>query len=146
MYGSAVRKALEGVLLSQATEHIRYAVVCKEKQHCYSYCGWVSARKSSTLCSEYWTDILHISLQHDSSYWTRSCTKTVTFPWIRHPKTDTTVRTNILSSFYLILYRHFIQFSLLAWCRTRVEAGSNTSTVNLRVVRGDEMGLKKAAP
>jgi hypothetical protein len=29
---------------------------------------------------------------------------------------------------------------------TRVEAGSNTSTVNLRVVRGDEMGLKKAAP
>jgi hypothetical protein len=27
--------------------------------------------------------------------------------------------------------------------RTRVEAGSNTSTVNLRVVRGDEMGLKK---
>jgi hypothetical protein len=29
---------------------------------------------------------------------------------------------------------------------TRVEAGSNTSTVNLRVVRGDKMGLKKAAP
>jgi hypothetical protein len=29
---------------------------------------------------------------------------------------------------------------------TRVEAGWNTSTVNLRVVRGDEMGLKKAAP
>jgi hypothetical protein len=29
---------------------------------------------------------------------------------------------------------------------TRVEAGLNTSTVNLRVVRGDEMGLKKAAP
>jgi hypothetical protein len=29
---------------------------------------------------------------------------------------------------------------------TRVEAGSNTSTVTLRVVRGDEMGLKKAAP
>jgi hypothetical protein len=29
---------------------------------------------------------------------------------------------------------------------TRVEAGSNTSTVNLRVVRGDEMALKKAAP
>jgi hypothetical protein len=27
--------------------------------------------------------------------------------------------------------------------RTRVEAGSNTSTVTLRVVRGDEMGLKK---
>jgi hypothetical protein len=26
---------------------------------------------------------------------------------------------------------------------TRVEAGSNTSTVNLRVVRGDEMGPKK---
>jgi hypothetical protein len=30
--------------------------------------------------------------------------------------------------------------------QTRVEAGSNTSTVTLRVVRGDEMGLKKAAP
>jgi hypothetical protein len=30
--------------------------------------------------------------------------------------------------------------------RTRVEAGSNTSTVTLRVVRGDEMRLKKAAP
>jgi hypothetical protein len=29
---------------------------------------------------------------------------------------------------------------------TRVEAGSNTSTVNLRVVRGDEMGIKKATP
>jgi hypothetical protein len=29
---------------------------------------------------------------------------------------------------------------------TRVEAGSNTSTVTLRVVRGDKMGLKKAAP
>jgi hypothetical protein len=29
---------------------------------------------------------------------------------------------------------------------TRVEAGSNTSTVTLRVVRGDEMGLKNAAP
>jgi hypothetical protein len=29
---------------------------------------------------------------------------------------------------------------------TCVEAGSNTSTVTLRVVRGDEMGLKKAAP
>jgi hypothetical protein len=29
---------------------------------------------------------------------------------------------------------------------TRVEAGSNTSTVTLRVVRGNEMGLKKAAP
>jgi hypothetical protein len=27
--------------------------------------------------------------------------------------------------------------------QTRVEAGSNTSTVTLRVVRGDEMGLKK---
>jgi hypothetical protein len=26
---------------------------------------------------------------------------------------------------------------------TRVEVGSNTSTVTLRVVRGDEMGLKK---
>jgi hypothetical protein len=30
--------------------------------------------------------------------------------------------------------------------KTRVEAGSNTSTVTLRVVRGDEMGLEKAAP
>jgi hypothetical protein len=29
---------------------------------------------------------------------------------------------------------------------TRVEVGSNTSTVTLRVVRGDEMGLKKAEP
>jgi hypothetical protein len=29
------------------------------------------------------------------------------------------------------------------YCQTRVEAGSNTSTVTLRVVRGDEMGLKK---
>jgi hypothetical protein len=28
---------------------------------------------------------------------------------------------------------------------TRVDAGSNTSTVTLRVVRGDEMGLTKAA-
>jgi hypothetical protein len=26
---------------------------------------------------------------------------------------------------------------------TRVEAGSNTSTVTLRVVRGDKMGLKR---
>jgi hypothetical protein len=34
----------------------------------------------------------------------------------------------------------------LAITTTRVEAGSNTSTVNLRVVRGDEMELKKAAP
>jgi hypothetical protein len=33
-----------------------------------------------------------------------------------------------------------------SWIQTRVEAGSNTSTVTLRVVRGDEMGLKKAAP
>jgi hypothetical protein len=30
--------------------------------------------------------------------------------------------------------------------RTRVEAGSNTSTMTQRVVRGDEIGLKKAAP
>jgi hypothetical protein len=30
--------------------------------------------------------------------------------------------------------------------QTRVEAGSKTSTVTLRVVSGDEMGLKKAAP
>jgi hypothetical protein len=29
---------------------------------------------------------------------------------------------------------------------TRVEAGSNTFTVTLRVVRGDEMGIKKAVP
>jgi hypothetical protein len=28
----------------------------------------------------------------------------------------------------------------------RVEAGSNAATVTLRVIRGDEMGLKKAAP
>jgi hypothetical protein len=30
--------------------------------------------------------------------------------------------------------------------KTRVEAGSKTSTVIMRVVRGDKMGLKKAAP
>jgi hypothetical protein len=29
---------------------------------------------------------------------------------------------------------------------TRVEVGSNTSNMTLQVVRGDEMGLKKAAP
>jgi hypothetical protein len=34
----------------------------------------------------------------------------------------------------------------LRYSITCVEAGSNTSTVTLRVVRGDEMGLKKAAP
>jgi membrane-bound metal-dependent hydrolase YbcI (DUF457 family) len=39
-----------------------------------------------------------------------------------------------------------IYISYLFMYVTRVEAGSNTSTVNLRVVRGDEMGLKKAAP
>jgi hypothetical protein len=33
--------------------------------------------------------------------------------------------------------------TLLKTNTTRVEAGSNTSTVTLRVVRGDEMGLKK---
>jgi hypothetical protein len=33
----------------------------------------------------------------------------------------------------------------LNYIQTRVEAGSNTSTVTLRVVRGDEMGLKKKA-
>jgi hypothetical protein len=38
-------------------------------------------------------------------------------------------------------YRHRMMNGI-----TRVEAGSNTSTVTLRVVRGDEMGLKKAAP
>jgi hypothetical protein len=31
----------------------------------------------------------------------------------------------------------------LVYVFTRVEAGPNTSTVTLRVVRGDEMGLKK---
>jgi hypothetical protein len=32
-----------------------------------------------------------------------------------------------------------------SYSSTRVEAGSNNSTVTLRVVRGDEMGLKKKA-
>jgi hypothetical protein len=35
------------------------------------------------------------------------------------------------------------QAPILPLIRTCVEAGSNTSTVNLRVVRGDEMGLKR---
>jgi hypothetical protein len=35
---------------------------------------------------------------------------------------------------------------LLVYLLIRVEAGSNTSTVTLWVVRGDEMGLKKAVP
>jgi hypothetical protein len=39
-----------------------------------------------------------------------------------------------------------VYLSVLNSLITRMEAGSNTSTVNLRVVRGDEMGLKKAAP
>jgi hypothetical protein len=33
--------------------------------------------------------------------------------------------------------------SLITSLATRVEVGSNTSTVTLRVVRGDKMGLKK---
>jgi hypothetical protein len=36
--------------------------------------------------------------------------------------------------------------SKLTGGKTRVEAGSNTSTVTLRVVRGDEMGLIKTVP
>jgi hypothetical protein len=39
-----------------------------------------------------------------------------------------------------------ISLSNLLFTLTRVEAGSNTSTVTLQVVRGEEMGLKKAAP
>jgi hypothetical protein len=46
------------------------------------------------------------------------------------------------------LPEHFrIDINSIVWVKvTSVEAGSNTSTVTLRVVRGDEMGLKKAAP
>jgi hypothetical protein len=36
--------------------------------------------------------------------------------------------------------------AVLAVLKPRVQSVSNTSTVTLRVVRGDEMGLKKAAP
>jgi hypothetical protein len=42
--------------------------------------------------------------------------------------------------------RRIILKMILKTEETRVEAGSNTSTVTLQVVRGDEMGLKKAAP
>jgi hypothetical protein len=45
-----------------------------------------------------------------------------------------------------LLIRKRIYVLFLTERYTRVEAGSNTSTVTLRVVRGDEMGLKKAAP
>jgi hypothetical protein len=47
---------------------------------------------------------------------------------------------------------YVIMLNIVVWGKgkvvpvTRVEAGSNTSTVTLRVVRGDKMGLKKAAP
>jgi hypothetical protein len=44
-----------------------------------------------------------------------------------------------------LVYSIFICHRLQAK-KTRVEAGSNTSTMTLRVVRRDEMGLKKAAP
>jgi hypothetical protein len=44
--------------------------------------------------------------------------------------------------FNIDIYNIFLDYAHI----TRVEAGSNTSTVTLRVVRGDEMGLKKAAP
>jgi hypothetical protein len=50
-------------------------------------------------------------------------------------------RINAHCSFQQDLSRHTSLHN-----RTRVEAGSNTSSVTLRVVRGDEMGLKKAAP
>jgi hypothetical protein len=61
------------------------------------------------------------------------------------------VNCTILSCYY---YYYFVIRSKMShkWKQhelcfgTRVEAGSNTSTVNLRVVRGNEMGLKKAAP
>jgi hypothetical protein len=39
--------------------------------------------------------------------------------------------------------QNIVQNLILLPLKTRVEAGSNTSTVNLRVVRGDEMGLKR---
>jgi hypothetical protein len=47
--------------------------------------------------------------------------------------------------FYVIRFEaiscYQVQFS---WCLTRVEAGSNTSTVTLRVVGGDEKGSLKS--
>jgi hypothetical protein len=46
----------------------------------------------------------------------------------------------------LISSRHSCYSLLQYFPLTRVETGSNTSTVTLPVVRGDEMGLKKAAP
>jgi hypothetical protein len=42
------------------------------------------------------------------------------------------------------MYSH-LETTSVTLINTRVEAGSNTSTVTLRVVRGDEMGLKKEA-
>jgi hypothetical protein len=49
-------------------------------------------------------------------------------------------------SFFIFIIVSGVRLSLLSTAATRVEAGSNTSTVNLRVVRGDETGLKEAAP
>jgi hypothetical protein len=43
---------------------------------------------------------------------------------------------------FLLVYI-FPMMALKVPKQTRVEAGSNTCTVNLRVVRGDEMGLKR---
>jgi hypothetical protein len=51
----------------------------------------------------------------------------------------------LLKWFFPVLFISSLLFNYVCDF-TRVEAGSNTSTVNLRVVRGDEMGLKKAAP
>jgi hypothetical protein len=44
---------------------------------------------------------------------------------------------------FVSAYRVYYVIIFLLYVCTRVEAGSNTSTVTLRVVRGDEMGLKK---
>jgi hypothetical protein len=56
------------------------------------------------------------------------------------PVTRITLPLSDSDVYQCILIRKLLNYN------TRVEAGSNTSTVTLRVVRGDEMGLKKAAP
>jgi hypothetical protein len=47
---------------------------------------------------------------------------------------------------YAVEMRSGAMIYIPSFIKTRVEAGSNTSTVNLRVVGGDEMGQKRAAP